>query len=44
MELAEIDDDIEAFLIESYENLDEIERNIIDLEKIWMKLNEILSI
>ncbi|BAY11106.1 chemotaxis protein CheA [Calothrix sp. NIES-2098] len=33
MELAEIDDDIEAFLIESYENLDEIERDIIALEK-----------
>ncbi len=33
MELAEIDDDIEAFLVESYENLDQIERNIIDLEK-----------
>ncbi|OUL36477.1 chemotaxis protein CheA [Nostoc sp. T09] len=33
MELAEIDDDIEAFLIESYENLDEIERDIINLEK-----------
>ncbi|MDZ8049963.1 MAG: chemotaxis protein CheW [Aulosira sp. ZfuVER01] len=33
MELAEIDDDIEAFLVESYENLDEIERDIIDLEK-----------
>jgi two-component system chemotaxis sensor kinase CheA len=34
MELAEIDDDIEAFLVESYENLDAIERNIIDLEKV----------
>jgi two-component system chemotaxis sensor kinase CheA len=33
MELAEIDDDIEAFLVESYENLDQIERDIIDLEK-----------
>jgi two-component system, chemotaxis family, sensor kinase CheA len=33
MELAEIDDDIEAFLVESYENLDEIERDIINLEK-----------
>jgi len=34
MELAEIDDDdIEAFLIESYESLDHIEKSIIDLEK-----------
>ncbi|MDM9384848.1 chemotaxis protein CheA [Chlorogloeopsis sp. ULAP01] len=33
MELAEIDDDIEAFLVESYENLDQIEQDIIDLEK-----------
>ena len=33
MELAEIDDDIEAFLVESYENLDRIERDIIELEK-----------
>ncbi|BAY23540.1 CheW-like domain protein [Calothrix sp. NIES-2100] len=33
MELAEIDDDIEAFLVESYENLDQIERDIIELEK-----------
>ncbi|KAF3887327.1 MULTISPECIES: chemotaxis protein CheW [Nostocales] len=32
MELAE-NDDIEAFLLESYENLDRIERDIIDLEK-----------
>ncbi|MUG95282.1 chemotaxis protein CheA [Scytonema sp. UIC 10036] len=31
MELAE-NDDIEAFLLESYENLDRIERDIIDLE------------
>ncbi|MBD2353344.1 chemotaxis protein CheA [Tolypothrix sp. FACHB-123] len=33
MELAEIDDDIEAFLVESYENLDRIEQDIIQLEK-----------
>ncbi|MBW4561034.1 MAG: chemotaxis protein CheW [Mojavia pulchra JT2-VF2] len=35
MELAEIDDDddIEAFLVESYENLNQIEQDIIDLEK-----------
>ncbi|MGF1933741.1 MAG: chemotaxis protein CheA [Nostoc sp. ChiQUE02] len=33
MELNEIDDDIEAFLIESYENLNQIERDIIELEK-----------
>jgi two-component system, chemotaxis family, sensor kinase CheA len=33
MELAVNDDDIEAFLLESYENLDRIERDIIDLEK-----------
>ncbi|MBD2199890.1 MULTISPECIES: chemotaxis protein CheA [Calothrix] len=33
MELAEIDDDIEAFLVDSYENLDRIERDIIQLEK-----------
>lgn len=33
MELTEIDDDIEAFLVESYENLDQIERDIIELEK-----------
>ncbi|WGV26907.1 chemotaxis protein CheA [Halotia branconii] len=33
MELTEIDDDIEAFLVESYENLNQIERDIIDLEK-----------
>ncbi|MFQ4141069.1 chemotaxis protein CheA [Chlorogloeopsis sp. ULAP02] len=33
MESAEIDDDIEAFLVESYENLDQIEQDIIDLEK-----------
>ncbi|MCC5638547.1 chemotaxis protein CheA [Nostoc sp. CHAB 5844] len=34
MELAEIDnDDLEAFLVESYESLDQIERSIIDLEK-----------
>lgn len=33
MELIEIDDDIEAFLVESYENLSQIERDILDLEK-----------
>lgn len=33
MELAEIDDDIAAFLVESYENLNQIERDIVDLEK-----------
>ncbi|MCC5647576.1 chemotaxis protein CheW [Nostoc sp. CHAB 5824] len=33
MELNEIDDDIEAFLVESYENLNHIERDIIELEK-----------
>ncbi|MDZ8083340.1 MAG: chemotaxis protein CheW [Nostoc sp. DcaGUA01] len=34
MELNEIDDDdIEAFLVESYENLNQIERDIIELEK-----------
>ncbi|MDZ7962147.1 MAG: chemotaxis protein CheA [Aulosira sp. DedQUE10] len=33
MELTEIDDDIEAFLVESYENLEQIERDIIELEK-----------
>ncbi|BAY60522.1 CheW-like domain protein [Calothrix brevissima NIES-22] len=33
MELAEIDDDIEAFLVDSYENLDRLERDIIQLEK-----------
>ncbi|WP_244329150.1 chemotaxis protein CheA [Tolypothrix sp. PCC 7910] len=33
MELTEIDDDIEAFLVESYENLDQIERDIIEMEK-----------
>lgn len=34
MELAEIDDDIEAFLVESYENLNQVERDILDLEKV----------
>ncbi|MEA5506309.1 chemotaxis protein CheA [Halotia wernerae UHCC 0503] len=34
MELTEIDDDIEAFLVESYENLNQIERDIIELEKV----------
>ncbi|MBW4453786.1 MAG: chemotaxis protein CheW [Nostoc indistinguendum CM1-VF10] len=33
MELNEIDDDIEAFLVESYENLNQIEGDIIELEK-----------
>lgn len=33
MELTEINDDIEAFLIESYENLDQIEQDIIAIEK-----------
>ncbi|MEH1838879.1 MAG: chemotaxis protein CheA [Nostoc sp.] len=33
MELNEIDDDIEAFLVESYENLNHIEGDIIELEK-----------
>ncbi|MFN6484898.1 MULTISPECIES: chemotaxis protein CheA [unclassified Nostoc] len=33
MESNEIDDDIEAFLIESYENLNQIEGDIIELEK-----------
>ncbi len=33
MELTEIDDDIKAFLVESYENLNQIERDIIELEK-----------
>ncbi|MDZ8236220.1 MAG: chemotaxis protein CheA [Nostoc sp. ChiQUE01a] len=33
MELNEIDDDIEAFLVESYDNLNQIERDIIELEK-----------
>ncbi len=33
MELTEIDDDIEAFLIESYENLNQIEQDIIYIEK-----------
>ncbi|AFY33870.1 chemotaxis protein CheA [Calothrix sp. PCC 7507] len=33
MELTEIDDDIEAFLIESYENLNQIEQDIISIEK-----------
>lgn len=34
MESNEIDDDdIEAFLVESYENLNQIERDIIELEK-----------
>ncbi|MBD2445775.1 chemotaxis protein CheW [Nostoc sp. FACHB-152] len=34
MELAAIDDeDIEAFLVESYESLDQIEKSIIELEK-----------
>ncbi|MEH1869273.1 MAG: chemotaxis protein CheA [Nostoc sp.] len=33
MELTEIDDDIEAFLVESYENLNQIEQDIIYIEK-----------
>ncbi|MCC5651291.1 chemotaxis protein CheW [Nostoc sp. XA013] len=33
MELNEIEDDIEAFLVESYENLNQIEGDIIELEK-----------
>jgi two-component system chemotaxis sensor kinase CheA len=33
MESNEIDDDIEAFLVESYENLNQIEGDIIELEK-----------
>ncbi|MEH2076007.1 MAG: chemotaxis protein CheA [Nostoc sp.] len=33
MELTEINDDIEAFLIESYENLNQIEQDIIAIEK-----------
>ncbi|MEC4819857.1 MAG: chemotaxis protein CheA, partial [Scytonema sp. PMC 1069.18] len=33
MELAEIDDDIEAFLVESYDNLNQLERDIIELEQ-----------
>ncbi|WP_392534440.1 chemotaxis protein CheW [Nostoc sp. C117] len=33
MELTEINDDIEAFLIESYENLNQIEQDIISIEK-----------
>ncbi len=33
MELNEIDDDVEAFLVESYENLNQIEGDIIELEK-----------
>ncbi len=34
MALGEIDeDDLKAFLVESYENLNQIERDIIDLEK-----------
>lgn len=34
MELTEINDDIEAFLIESYENLNQIEQDIISIEKV----------
>ncbi|QLE45969.1 chemotaxis protein CheA (plasmid) [Nostoc sp. C052] len=34
MELTEINDDIEAFLIESYENLNQIEQDIICLDKV----------
>jgi two-component system, chemotaxis family, sensor kinase CheA len=34
MELTEINDDIEAFLIESYENLNQIEQDIIAIEKV----------
>ncbi|MEH2069742.1 MAG: chemotaxis protein CheA [Nostoc sp.] len=34
MELTEINDDIEAFLIESYENLNQIEQDILELEKV----------
>jgi two-component system, chemotaxis family, sensor kinase CheA len=35
MDVPEIDDDdIQAFIIESYENLEQIERDIIDLEKV----------
>ncbi|MEH1851032.1 MAG: chemotaxis protein CheA [Nostoc sp.] len=33
MDFTEIDDDIEAFLIESYENLNQIEQDIIYIEK-----------
>jgi two-component system chemotaxis sensor kinase CheA len=33
MELTEINDDIEAFLIDSYENLNQIEQDIIAIEK-----------
>jgi two-component system chemotaxis sensor kinase CheA len=33
MELTEINDDIEAFLIESYENLNQIEQDIIVIEQ-----------
>ncbi|MEH1830491.1 MAG: chemotaxis protein CheA [Nostoc sp.] len=34
MELTEINDDIEAFLVESYENLNQIEQDIICLDKV----------
>ncbi|MHC5672522.1 chemotaxis protein CheW [Nostoc sp.] len=34
MELTEINDDIEAFLIDSYENLNQIEQDIISIEKV----------
>lgn len=33
MEPVEIDEDVKAFLIESYENLDEIEKDALTLEK-----------
>lgn len=33
MQLVEIDEDVKAFLVESYENLNEVERDIIALEK-----------
>ena len=33
MQLVEIDEDLKAFLVESYENLNEVERDIIEIEK-----------
>ena len=48
MALGEIDeDDLKAFLVESYENLNQIERDIIDLEKtsieIWEQLSKLFG-
>lgn len=44
MELTEINDDIEAFLIESYENLNQIEQDIIAIEKVSEQREAIVRI